>query len=516
MLSPLLLLLPACALLRYLLCYWEGSAHFTDKLPWAGLRNESYRTIRASFRQLLQSSHTLANGYAEYGKKGIPFVIPDPSFQPQIMLPQEHIKWITQQPDEKLSLWNVRNARNGIGYMGITVDHKSTIAFTEKIIGRCLTRNLDRVQADVYAEIQASVDDLFGMDTHSWRELHGHETLTQIADRTGTRAMFGLTLCRDRKYMHNLGRLNKLMGVGTIVIGQMPPLFRNLAGNLIRMPVRYYKAKVMKTLVPFITKQMQDFERHQRDGTAPVLSNDFLTQAVAVAMTNKDRLVCNDATHLAEQFLILSFAALAAMGLVGLNVFLDLLSTPPELDLFNIFREEAAQIFTSEASWRDSAALQKLKLPASAIRESLRRSPIQIRALVREVMPRDGITLLDGSHVAKGTWIGVPAQAVHMDERFYNNPTSYDPFRFAREQERSGRDKADATQPTDTFLGFSYGRHACPGRWFAEQFLKLLIAYITIHYDIEPLAERPKSNVFGDANVPSLTTSLRVRRRKGV
>jgi len=54
-------------------------------------------------------------------------------------LPQEHIKWLIQQPDEALSIWKVRVVRNGIKYQSITVDHKSTIAFTERIIGRCLT-----------------------------------------------------------------------------------------------------------------------------------------------------------------------------------------------------------------------------------------------------------------------------------------------------------------------------------------------------------------------------------------
>lgn len=518
MLSLLLLALPAFALLSYALARWERSVlvHFTKELPWSGLRKEFYPIIRASFRQLLLSPPTLTDGYARYGKKGQPFAIPDPSFKPQVMLPQEHVKWINQQSAEVLSLWTVRDMRNALGYMNITVDHKSTINFTEKVIGRCLTRNLDAIQTDVYAEIRTSVDDLFGLDTDSWRELNGHETMNKIADRTGIRAMFGLALCRDQNYMHNLARLNKLMGMATILVGRLPPVVRNIAGNLVSLPIRYYKAKVMRTLEPFIAKQMEDFDRHQREGVRSHRSKDFLTQAVATAMTNKDRTVCNDAPYLAEQFILLSFAALATMSLVSLNVFFDLSSAPSELDAFNVIREEAAQIFTSDQSWTSPAALHRLKLPASAIRESLRLNPIQLHALVREVMPKDGIRLPDGTSIAKGTWIGVPAQAVHLDERFYDNPLSYDPFRFAREQEKLGKEKADATQPSDTFLGFSYGRHACPGRWFAEQFLKLLLAYVAVHYEVEPLAQRPERTVFGDVNVPSLTTSLRVRRRKDV
>lgn len=42
---------------------------------------------------------------------------------------------------------------------------------------------------------------------------------------------------------------------------------------------------------------------------------------------------------------------------------------------------------------------------------------------------------------------------------------------------------------------------------------KILLAYIVINYDIEPLPERPKRRVVGDANVPIISTVIRVKRR---
>ena len=53
-----------------------------------------------------------------------------------------------------------------------------------------------------------------------------------------------------------------------------------------------------------------------------------------------------------------------------------------------------------------------------------------------------------------------------------------------------------------------------PGRWFAVQNLKLMIAYITLHYEIQPIDKRPESLVFGDANVPSMSACIKVRRRR--
>ena len=46
--------------------------------------------------------------------------------------------------------------------------------------------------------------------------------------------------------------------------------------------------------------------------------------------------------------------------------------------------------------------------------------------------------------------------------------------------------------------------------------LKLLLAYVVAHYDIEPLDSRPINRIFGDAIVPSSTTKIKVRRRSRV
>lgn len=101
-------------------------------------------------------------------------------------------------------------------------------------------------------------------------------------------------------------------------------------------------------------------------------------------------------------------------------------------------------------------------LTDSVIRESIRFSSIQVRGLLRAVVAEKGVTLPNGTHVARGTWVGVPVEAVHMDERFYDNPFQYDPFRFMRIRSETvkSQEKVDATEITDTFLGWSYGRYA--------------------------------------------------------
>ena len=149
------------------------------------------------------------------------------------------------------------------------------------------------------------------------------------------------------------------------------------------------------------------------------------------------------------------------------NTFLDLLSSDPELGYYGSLRDEAAAAFSSEEEWGALGALAKLPLADSAIRERLRRNPPVARGTMREVVHKDGLTLPDGNHLPRGTWIGVSVIGVQTDDRFYSKPEEYDPFRFARAraeplspgEKQVTRNVALATS-SDVFLAFGYGRHS--------------------------------------------------------
>lgn len=134
------------------------------------------------------------------------------------------------------------------------------------------------------------------------------------------------------------------------------------------------------------------------------------------------------------------------------------MNTAPGLNAYQSLREEAADVFQSEADWTTSSALQKLIRIDSTIRESLRHSPLGTRGILREVMPEDGLVLPDGKKVPRGTWIGMPVEALQMDDRFYERPEEYDPFRFVKTV--GDTERIEASRISDTFLAFSYGRSA--------------------------------------------------------
>ena len=159
------------------------------------------------------------------------------------------------------------------------------------------------------------------------------------------------------------------------------------------------------------------------------------------------------------------------------NILLDLASSTPDAGFWEQLRQEAASVFKTADDWNNPASVAKLPMADSTVRESSRKNPVLTRIFLREVVPREGVTLPSGHHMPKGAWLAASTVDVHHDDRFYLKPEEYDPFRFAKKREDvlavAGADREKLTDrasiyrksqslstASDIFLGFGYAKHS--------------------------------------------------------
>lgn len=102
------------------------------------------------------------------------------------------------------------------------------------------------------------------------------------------------------------------------------------------------------------------------------------------------------------------------------------------------------------------------------------------------------ITLSNGQVIPPGVTIEVPAVAVNSDDNVFPDAHKFDPLRFyrLREQARAGKSTEAAAQNqfvsvNQDSLTFGYGRHACPGRFFAAAEIKMIVARALLEYDFK-------------------------------
>lgn len=61
----------------------------------------------------------------------------------------------------------------------------------------------------------------------------------------------------------------------------------------------------------------------------------------------------------------------------------------------------------------------------------------------------------------------------------YPDPETFDPYRFVRMRGQTGQDKsAHLVSIGPSFLGFGLGEHACPGRFFAANEVKVGLTHL--------------------------------------
>ena len=94
-------------------------------------------------------------------------------------------------------------------------------------------------------------------------------------------------------------------------------------------------------------------------------------------------------------------------------------------------------------------------------------------------------TLSDGTVVPAGARVMVAKKT--RDPSVFGDPNTFNPYRFLRD-----REKAEETgQPTTSqhvsvtahHMGWGYGEHSCPGRFFASNELQIALSHLLLKYD---------------------------------
>lgn len=113
-------------------------------------------------------------------------------------------------------------------------------------------------------------------------------------------------------------------------------------------------------------------------------------------------------------------------------------------------------------------------------------------------------TLSDGTYLPKGSNVVANAFSVTHDPEMLKDPDVFDGLRYYKmrtavesdpkaAKELAGKNQFVSVSPAS--LMFGYGKHACPGRFFAGNEIKLILVKLLEKYDLrlENTTERYKN-----------------------
>ncbi|KAJ2986503.1 hypothetical protein NUW58_g4991 [Xylaria curta] len=205
--------------------------------------------------------------------------------------------------------------------------------------------------------------------------------------------------------------------------------------------------------------------------------------------------------------LTLSMVAIHTTTDLVTQVMLDLTFNP---EILESLRSEINTLICKEG-WKKTT-LYNMKLLDSVIKESQRMKPIQMASLFRKATA--GFELSDGTKIRKGERVVVSSHSM-WDPKVYDNPERWHGDRFYRMRDSPG--KAHLAQLVSTspqHLGFGHGQHACPGRFFAANEIKIALVFILSQYEWKlPVGAQPEVMKWGFNTSADPFMKVEIRRR---
>ncbi|KAJ7774460.1 cytochrome P450 [Mycena maculata] len=323
------------------------------------------------------------------------------------------------------------------------------------VVRTALTRNIGICFTIIRSEVVAAFEDLIPAKTDEWTAVPA----MPVATRTTSKLLqFAVGVMKDAMLLH-------------IVPSFLRPLAARMFGHL--DPATH---KAMKQLGPILKHRLEMDDQYGPDwpdGERPI---DLISWLLDEARGHPQRRTVRTLTR---TVLNLNFAAIQSTTQAFLHAFYNLASN---LEYVQPLRKEIESI-TKLEGWTKAAMGKMVKLD-SFMKESARFVPGIAVTLLRQVV--NDFTFCDGTTVPAGTLVGAPILAQHHNEANYTNGGAFDPFRFSRMREDAGEGvKHQMITPAHDYLSFGLGRHACPGRFFAANELKLIMAHLILTYDFK-------------------------------
>lgn len=137
-------------------------------------------------------------------------------------------------------------------------------------------------------------------------------------------------------------------------------------------------------------------------------------------------------------------------------------------------------------------------------------------ALFRRV--QKPLQLSIGPELPPGTLICIDAYHVTKHATRYENADTFDSQRFLKMRQEPGHEEMHHfTLPGADNTIWGGGTQACPGRSFAAMTMKLVLAHLLIHYEIQLLPDgtsKPKRNSMPNGSIsPDTKAKVMIRER---
>ncbi|PSR83573.1 cytochrome P450 [Coniella lustricola] len=467
-----------------------------------------------------------------------PFILP--MSPPIVVLPIGIQDEVRNLPDSKVSFVKEHQRNFFAQYTGIG-DHRPEMI---KAIRIDLTRHIASTIPDLQEEARSAFEAGFGApcdattDKDSWTIVPIYLKMLRIVALMNGRIFVGRPLSHNEEWIQStIGYTMDCVKART-AIREYPEWKRGWVADSLPeiQKLKHHRVRGGEMLKPLMEAQLSkpDFEQKVLNPESGDEEGNFIEWILKYTPEH----LRNDPENLALNQMVLAFAGLHTSSMQCTHAVLDLAARREYID---ILREEINQVRSADGEEVGEDGLVRLKKDSlhklrkldSFMKESQRFSP-PIYTSGTRICTSD-VHLSTGHTLPKGTRICFPSFAVHTSTRSttyspeynpagYTAPDQFDGLRFYNLRNMPGKENRHqfATAGPDSLV-FGYGNHACPGRFFASNEIKIILVELLMNYDFRLKGDtelkggadkRPQNMEIDLVVLPNPMTAIEIKRRK--
>ncbi|KAK3936260.1 cytochrome P450 monooxygenase [Diplogelasinospora grovesii] len=424
-------------------------------------------------KAFLETAHQLYQaGYQKF--KDEAYRMPTSDDVENVVIPPKFMRDLRTLPDSDLNFYPAAEKILESKYTGVLTD-LSSVAYSVRAE---LTPALARLNPIVYDEVDHALKHDMPECTE-WTPVPMYMTIAHMVAKITGRVFVGEGLCRSPEYLDNA--INYAVDVHTaqVEVKRMSPLLRPfLAPRLASVRrLRRREAAAARFFEPLVQSRLDAERSGDPDWRAP---DDMLS----VLMRKSEGRGIVSAAEMAKIQLGIIFASVHTTS--------DMYDLAVRPEYMAPLREEIRGVLAAHGGEMTARGLQQMLKLDSFMKESLRLSP-PLTTTFHRVVGRRGLALPNGQHVPPGATVELASRAIVSDPAWHQgdaDPAVFDGLRHYRRRTRPGAGAADHARHQfvashEQSLAFGYGRHACPGRFFAANELKMLLARLILEFDFK-------------------------------
>jgi cytochrome P450 len=347
-----------------------------------------------------------------------------------------------------------------------------------------------------------------------WTPIDLHEKLLRVVAQASARIFVGYPMCRNEEWLECSTKFALDVMTGGEKLKQWHPWLRPIAQYFVpeMTRIRGDHQRSLELLLPELQKRFEESD----DKTGPKVRNDMIERMHQRAKKLGDQSFNNK--ELANLQMLTATAAIHTTRLAIIHALYDLAARPEYIEPL---RREILEV-TRDGILRKQNLTQMKKLD-SFMKESQRHNPPSVGehgiliptqttisimlTLFKATFQRKAmipIDLSNGFHVPAGTIVQCNTNILDEAPAEWGDPQAFDGFRFYKLRSKpEDANRFQFASPSYDSMQFGFGNDACPGRFFASNQIKIILAHILRYYDFkfeEGVVGRPK-NIMFEVNV---------------